>query len=86
MQRNGRKLADVLDWAVPGQAVVKLGHNADIDTRLPRLAYDVHDNSGVAGCGEENLVRETLARQLQQLIDGAERIAGESLIFRFGPR
>jgi hypothetical protein len=40
MQRNGGKLPDVLDWAIPGQAVVKLGHHPDIDTRLPRLGYD----------------------------------------------
>ena len=31
MQRDGGKLADVLDRGVPGEAVVEIGDDADID-------------------------------------------------------
>ncbi len=65
---------------IPGQAVVKLGHYPDIDTRFPRLGHDARDHAGVTGRGEKNLVREKLPGQLQHLIDGAEDIAGQSRV------
>ncbi len=44
MQRNGGKLADVFDGAVPGQAVVHVGNHAQIDAMGARLLEHVlHD-------------------------------------------
>src|SRR5580692_2337986 len=77
MQRNGRKLADILNRTIPGQAVVKLGHDADIDTSLPRLGNNACHHTRVTRCREKYLIGEILTSQLEHLVEGTEYVAGQ---------
>ena len=75
MQRDGGKLSDVLDGAVPCQPVVEIGHHAQIDSLHARLLQNPLHGFAVAAGGEENLVDEVLARLLEEGIQRAHHFA-----------
>ena len=74
MQGDGRKLADVFDGAVPGQAVVEVGNHAQIDPVHPSLLQNTLDDAALAGSGEEDLVDELLARVLEESFEVADDV------------
>ncbi len=82
MQRNGRKLADVFDGAVPGQAVVEIGNDAQIHPVNARLLQHILDDAALAGGGEENLIDELLAGVLEERIQVADDVAGGHSLVR----
>ena len=75
VQRNGGKLADVFDGAVPRHAVVQIGNNAQIDAVHARLLQHILDDGALAGSGEENLIDKLLARILEERIQRANDVA-----------
>ena len=75
VQRNGGELADILDGAVPGQAVVHVGNDAQIDAVLASLNQHVLNDLPLAGRGEEDLVHKVLAGVLEQSIESAHHFA-----------
>jgi hypothetical protein len=76
MQRNGGKLADVFDGAVPGQAVVHVGNHAQIHAVLARLLQHILHDPALAGRGEEDLIHKLLAGVLEERIERAHHVAG----------
>jgi hypothetical protein len=76
VQRNGRKLANVLDGAVPGQAVVHFGNNAQVHAVGAGLVKHILHDPAFAGSGEEDLVHKLLARMLEERIERTHDIAG----------
>ena len=76
VQRNGGKLADVLDRAVPGQAVVHIGNHAQIHAVRARLVQNILHNSAFAGSGKEDLIHKLLAGVLEERIERSHHIAG----------
>ena len=76
VQRNGRKLADVFDGAVPGQAVVHVGNHAQIHAMHAGLLQHVLHDSALAGRGEEDLIHKLLAGVLEERVESAHHVAG----------
>ena len=76
MQRDGRKLADVFDGAVPRQAVVHVGNHAQIHAVNTGLIEDILHDAAFAGSGEEYLIYKMLAGVLEERIQRANYIAG----------
>src|SRR5580698_622938 len=74
VQRNGWKLADVFDGAVPGQAVVHVGHNAQIYAMDARLLQHRLNDAAISWGGEEYLVDKLLARILEEGIERSDNI------------
>ena len=76
MQRDGWELADVLDRAVPGEAVVEVRDHAQIDAMHAGFLEDVLHDAALARGGEEDFVDELLAGVLEERFEGADDIAG----------
>ena len=74
VQRNGGKLADVLDRAAPRKAVVHIGNHAHIHTVLARLVQNILHNSAFAGSGKEDLIHKLLAGVLEERIEGSHHV------------
>ena len=74
MQRDRRKLADVLNGAVPGQAVVEIGNYAKIDSLCAGLLQHVLDDAALARSGKENFVDELLAGVLKKSFEVADDV------------
>ena len=72
----GGKLPDVLDWAVPGQSVVHVGNDAQIDAVDAGLFEHVLHEFAFARRGEENLIYKHRARMLKESINGADNFSG----------
>ncbi len=75
MQRNSRKLTDVFDGAIPGEAVVQIRHYAQVDAVHARLFEHVLNDAALAWRGEEYLVDELLASMLEERVERADDIA-----------
>ena len=73
---NGRKLADVFDGAVPGQAVIHVGNHAQIDAVRPRFLEHILHDAALAGRGEEDLVDKLLAGMRKEGVEVADDISG----------
>ena len=76
VQRNGRKLADVLDGAVPGQAIVHFGNHAQVHAVDAGLFENILHELALARRGEENLIHKLLARMLEKRLERADHVAG----------
>ncbi len=68
MQRNGRKLSDVFNRAVPCQSVVQVGHDSDVDARLTRLLDQPLYQDALARSGKKDLVHKMFARQFENFV------------------
>src|ERR1700734_3114442 len=69
MERNGGKLADVLDRVIPGHAIVHIGNHAQIHSLNARLLEHILDDPSFAGGGEEDFVNELFAGVLKKRIE-----------------
>jgi hypothetical protein len=75
MKRDGGELADVLNGAVPGQAVVHIGDHTKGDAMGARLIKHIlHDPPFAAGC-KENFIDELLAGVLEEGVQGSDNIS-----------
>ncbi len=68
VQGNGGKLADVLDGAVPGEAVVHIGNHAQVHAVPARPLQNFLHDAALAGSGEKNLIDKMLADILKERI------------------
>jgi hypothetical protein len=86
VQRDGGKLADVLDRGVPGQAVVEIGHDADVDADGAGLFDQGDDQFLFGGHGEEYLVDEEGAGEREAVADVSDDVglAGFGLVLGEG--
>src|ERR1035438_628817 len=75
MEGNGRELADVLDRAVPGEAVIEIGDNAEVNAVHAGLFEYILNNAALAGSGEKYLVDELLTGVLEERIESPNHIA-----------
>ena len=80
VQRNGGELADILDGGIPGEAVVEVGHDADVDAGGAGLFHERDDELLVGGYGEEDFVDEEGTGKL----DGVAHIADDVRVAGFG--
>src|SRR5271157_5980952 len=76
MQRDRRKLADVLDGAVPGQTIVHIRHHAQVYAVDARLLEDILHDSALARGGKEDFIHKLLADMLEKRIQRSDHIAG----------
>ena len=74
MQRDGGKLADVLDGAVPGCAVIHFGDHPQINPVNARLLQHALHDVALARGREENLIDKLLARVLEKHIQRAHHV------------
>ena len=74
VQGNGWKLADVFDGAVPGQAVVHVGNDAQIDAVHAGFLQHILDNAALARSGKKDFVDKLLARMLEERVEGADDV------------
>ena len=74
VQGYGWKLPDVLDGAVPGQAVVHVGNDAQIDAMSPGLFEHRMNQLPFARRGEEDFVDKQGARMMEKTIDRADNL------------
>src|ERR1035437_750054 len=86
VQRDGGKLADVLDWRVPGEAVVEVGDNAYIDAEAPRFFDQGDDQFFLCRDGKEYLVDEQGAGEREAVanVSNDVGVAGFGLVFGKG--
>ena len=82
MQGNGGKLADVFDGAFPGQPIVEVGNDAQIDPVHASLLQNTLDNAAFTGRGEKDLVDELLARVLEESFQVADNVLGHIFVPR----
>ena len=77
VQGNGWKLADVFDGAVPGQAVVHVGNDAQIDAVGAGLFEHVLHQLALAGRGKEDLVDKQRARACWKRVSSVPTTSAE---------
>ena len=79
----GGKLADILDRGVPGETVVEVGHDADIDADGARFFDQADDQFFLRGNGEEDFVDEERAGEGQAVAHVSDNVgvAGFGLVF-----
>src|SRR5580698_696012 len=75
MERDGWKLPDVFDWAVPGKAAVHFGNKAKVDTVRTSLFEHILNDFAITGRSEDDLVDKFLARHMKQCVEAAENFA-----------
>ena len=76
MQRNGRKLANVFDGVVPGEAIVHIGNDTQVHAVRASLLQNVLNDAALTGGSEEDLIHKLLAGVLEERIESANHIAG----------
>src|ERR1700739_111858 len=84
MERNGWELSNVLDGAVPGEAVVEIRNHAKIDAVHAGVLKDILNDAAFTGRGEEDLVNELLTRVLEERVECADDIAARGSHVRRG--
>ena len=84
MQRNRRKLADVLHRCIPGQPVIQVRHHPHVNSQRPRLLHHADHQPLIPRHGKENLIHKQRPRQRKAVphIANHVRIAGLCLSLR----